>query len=325
MQTSQNYQSDFDTLKTINSLEKLDDNLYTITFYGDYGQILDDVNQEFTGNSYSAMIRDSIANFYCSLFSVFGNPNVKFFGRSFDNPPQWRCLTLVGRYNPPDGYSSIALMRMRDIGYGVGTDFENLSYNEKLPLIEAAFHVPDGINEHGVVAALANVTSWNYTPDSGKKTIWITLLVREILDHAKNVDEAIAIAQNYNVCCPAPGRLNVHTMVADPSGKSVILEMYNGELMVVENTEQWHVVTNSPSYNVPIEQQKAACGRFRTIYNSLETADGNIGESNGLNLLQNVGYPYTQWSAVYNMTEKKVTLSLDYDFNNLFYFSFNEN
>jgi hypothetical protein len=314
--------SGVDTLRTINSLVKLDNALYTMTVYGDYSEILGEVNKKFVDPLIDKRDPAIPVDNHCSLFSAFGNPGTFLLGRSFDNPAGWRCLTLLVRTNPPNGYRSLALVRMRDFGYELGTPFDLLTLEEKLSLLEAPFHPPDGINEHGVVAGLANVRTLSFTPDPEKESIWITLLVRKILDHAANVDEAVDIAIQHNICCPTSRSLGVHVLVADPSGHSVILELYGGQLRVIPNSRPWQVLTNSPVYNVPIEMQRIACWRFDTIYGQLESAQGSISTNDTENFLNQVGNEYTQWSAIYNMSRKEIVLFVDYDFNKPYYFTF---
>ena len=308
-----------DTLATINSLERVADNLYTITFYGDYSDVMETVNERFLGQHHGT--EPGIPEYYCSLFSAFGHPESKIFGRSFDNPAGWRCMTLVVRCDPPDGYASIALVRMRDFGYEPGVDFDDLVFLDKIALLEAVYHPPDGINEWGVVAGLASTPAAGFQPDPEKKSIWITVLVREILDHARNVSEAAAIARQYNVCCPTANSLGVHVLVADPSGRSVILEMFDDEIRVIENTEPWQVLTNSFAYNVSIERQRAACWRFDLIYGVLQAANGSIDRNEGMEILWSVGNIYSQWSAVYDMTMKNIYMILDFHFENVYQYS----
>jgi hypothetical protein len=303
--------------KTLNSFEKEGGNLYSMTFYGDYSSILENVNRRFAGHIGSNSLEK---NYYCSLFTIFGNPDGYLFGRSFDNPAGWRCLTLVGRFNPPDGYRSIALSRMRDYGYPLGTRFEDLSYLEKLQLLEAAFFVPDGINEHGVVIALANCPPVTFYPEQKKKSIFITYFVREVLDHAKDLDEAIEIVKNYNIIC---GQIaDVHILIADASGKSAVLEYYDRAFRVIPNTESWQVATNSRVYNRSVIAQKSTCWRFNRIYNALEGAGGNLSSHEAVEILRDVSFPSTEWSAVYDITEKEISIAIDANFNNLCEFAF---
>ncbi len=306
---------------TINSLEQIGDRVYEMTFFGDYTDMLETMDQRFRNYFEQNTVID---DFHCSLFSAFGDSNAALFGRSFDNPADWACLTLLVRTNPPDGYKSLALVRMRDFGYEPGVDFDNMTYEEKRRLLEAPFFPPDGINEHGVVAGLANVRPLPYDYDHGKKTIFITRLVREILDHARDVDEAADIARQHNVHCGSLLSLNVHTLVADPSGRSILLEISDGEIRVIPNTESWQVITNSPAYDVPIYTQMATCWRFDEVYSSLDRVQGNLDRNGAFSILQRVGNVYTEWSAVYDMTSKAMDVAIDFDFTNLYHFEFQE-
>jgi len=313
--------------RTISSLEKISDKLYCITFYGDYGEILQDQNHRY-GGDYDYSPGSSTAagekKDYCSLFTAFANPNYHLFGRSFDNPSGWNCLTLLGRFHPPDGYASLALSRMKDYGFNPGVDFDMVPFTEKEQLLEAAFFPPDGINEHGVVIGLANVRELTFTPDPDKKSIYVTLWVREVLDHARNIDEAIAITLSYNIIYRNSASNGVHALVADASGRSAILELFGDDMRVIPNPEPWQVLTNSPTYNIPIPERKAECWRYRTIYDFLETAGGNITRQDGLDLLGIVGNTYTEWSAIYDMTNRKIILAIDFHFDHLYRFSFQE-
>lgn len=313
--------------RTISSLEKVSDTLYTITFYGDYSEILKDKNRRYGGSydySPGSTTAASGKKDYCSLFTTFANPDYQLFGRSFDNPSGWRCLTLLGRFNPPDGYASLALSRMRDYGFDPGVDFDIISFNRKEQLLEAAFFPPDGINEHGVVIGLANVRELTFTPDPDKKSIYVTLWVREVLDHARNIDEAIAITLSYNIIYGSSAINGVHALLADASGRSAILELFGDEMRVTPNPEAWQVLTNSPTYNISIPERKVECWRYRTIYDYLETAAGNITRQDGVDLLGSVGNTYTEWSAIYDMTHRKIILAIDFNFDNLYHFSFED-
>jgi len=146
-------------------------------------------------------------------------------------------------------------------------------------------------------------------------------LVRKILDHARNVDEAVTIAHQYNISCPTSKSLGVHVLVADPSGQSVILEMYDGELQVIPNNEPWQVLTNSQVYGLPIDIQRVNCWRYDYIYGQLQLKDGAFTQNDSEFILSQVGNPYTQWSAVYDMSGKGMVLFLDFNFSKPFYFS----
>jgi len=297
--------------RTIDSLKNVEGVLYEVTFYGNYRS--DSIYQRF--NSTLSMNR-----YFCSLFSVFGDSQNYLLGRSFDNPAGWECLTLLTRVNPTDGYASIAPMRLRDIGFGLGTKFNSLTFTRKKRLLDAVVNPPDGINEHGLVVALANVTPQPYNRDPGKPHISCVLLVRKILDHARTVEEAAAIAMQYNITSQGRDTLDIHAIVADATGRSIILEPADGEMKVIPYTGNFQVMTNSPIYNVSLNTLFGQCWRFRTIYERLDSKKGLLKDNGAINLLQQVGNQWTAWSAVYNITRKSATLAIDFNFDSLYDF-----
>lgn len=309
--------------RTLNSLQRVTDAFYTVQFFGDYESILQNCNGRFllyTAEQNSPAMDD----FYCSLFTAFGNSDAYLFGRSFDNPPDWDCLTLLGLYDPPDGYRSLALSRMRDYGYEPGVNFDAMDYDDLSRILESAFFPPDGINEHGLVIGLANVRGLSYGPDPSKESIFITRMVREVLDHARTVEEAAVVVQQYNIFCPRVGSLDVHALVGDATGRSAILEFYDGEMRVIPNTESWQVITNSPAYNISIESQRSACWRYNTNYQSLSHSGGNVDWRYCMDLLSTVGNQYTQWTAVYDMTNVEAIVAINFDFSEYFHFRFDD-
>jgi hypothetical protein len=310
--------------RTIDSFEHIEDALYSITFYGNYSN--DRINQSNTSTRSEDSIFSESGSYYCSLFSVFGDPDNYLLGRNFDNPTGWECLTLLTRVNPNNGYASIAPVRMRDFGYEKGTDFDSLTFANKSQLLDAVFHPPDGINEHGLVVGLANVTQQPYIHDPDKETISCVLLVRKILDHAKTVDEAAEIAMQYNIegSYIYPDTLDVHAIVADASGRSIILEPADGEMKIIPNTDLWQVLTNTPVYNVPLDILFTQCNRYMRIYNLLDHTNGILSSHESMDLLSELGWQWTEWSAVYDISHKSVTLAIDFNFDILYKFIFED-
>ena len=310
--------------RTLTSLRKLHDCLYEMTFYGDYSGIVENQNRQLI-SYYSSNINPSISNdFNCSVFSVMGDLNNCLFGRSFDNPEDWRCITMLCRFQPPDGYASLVPTRTKELGYEVGTDLTGLSLTQREGLLKAPFFSPDGINEHGLVVALADIPSRTFTPSPEKHSIYKTYLIREILDHAQTVDEAYEIARQHNCYDLGLNVFSTHALVADPSGQSAVLELAGGEMRAIRNTESWQVATNSPLYNVSLYGARLQCSRFRTIYDQLASAQGMLTWQQGMNILATVGWEFTQWSIVYDMTNRSLELALDFDFSEYYHFEFNE-
>jgi hypothetical protein len=81
------------------------DNLYMMTFYGDYNQLLDEVNRKIINNGFESVRTLKGSKFECSMFAAFGA--APLYGRNFDNPA---CGVLITIYHPSDGYASIGFL-----------------------------------------------------------------------------------------------------------------------------------------------------------------------------------------------------------------------
>jgi len=122
---------------------------------------------------------------------------------------------------------------MVDIAYlGFGgtraTTLTGLPLAERQSLLDALLWPFDGMNEHGLVVGMAAVPPGQMHPDPDKETIGSLGVIRKMLDHARDVDEAVAILQNYNVDVESGPPL--HYLIADPSGCSALVEFYEGEM-----------------------------------------------------------------------------------------------
>jgi len=304
-----------DTLATINSFSHLGD-FHTINYSGDYEDILDYLDDLYLGGK-----SQIVEKFGCSIYSGIGDPENIFFGRNFDNPQQ---DVLVGKYSAPGCYESIALNRLADLGLPVGTNFNNLTPSQSLLLLRAPYFAADGFNSMGVATGLAYVEEVDVQIDTTKQTIFITRWVREILDHASNVAEAIEITNSYNIVDNMFGNNTIchHLLVADGNGASAILEYHEGQFMIIDPEVDWQVLTNTPIYNVPLPEIFAQCYRYELLYNALEDQNGLITDwRNGLDILELPTWGNlsngTQWSDLFDLNENVMYLSLYRDFDNI--------
>jgi len=303
-----------DTLETINSFSQLG-NFHTINYVGDYENILDFLDNQFLGGN------ENIDKMGCSLFSGLGDSNNIFLGRNFDNPQQ---DVLVGKYAAPDCYESIAVNRLADMGLPLGTDFSNLNPQQELLLLRAPYFAADGMNEMGLAVGVAYVDAVPVQVDPNKESIWLTRWIREILDHAANVEEAIAITNNYNILDNFSGQNTLchHLLISDSSGNSVILEYHDGAFEAIYPEVDWQVLTNTHIYNHTVQQLFGLCYRYQLLYNTLEAQNGEIVDwRNGLDILELPTWGNlsngTQWSNLYDTNEEVMYLSLYRDFDNI--------
>jgi hypothetical protein len=305
--------SESDEVKTLKSLQKID-NLYMITYYGDYNERLDGINKKILDEGISSVKKLEGKEFECSLFAAFGNPDSLIYGRNFDNPD---CGVLVGYYDPSDGYASIGFSRINDLGFGKDEDPTSLPIEKRKLLLNSVFFTPDGMNECGVAVALAALSGVKTNVNKKRKSIFITCLVREILDHAKNIDEAVEICRKYNVFDNGESIVSHHLLISDPSGKSVIVEYKSGGWKVMSNKKPWQVVTNSSLYNVPEEKRKLTCWRYKKAYELLENTNGVVDLKAGMNILKSVSVKGTQWSTICDIKSKEIFIWLYRNYDDL--------
>ncbi len=295
-----------DTTETLNSLAKTGE-YYQLNYQGDYSALLNWIDDQFTGGN------TPFNRFNCSLFTARGDSISPLSGRNFDNPP---CDVLITKCNPPEANNSLAFTRMSDLGYTMGTNYMDLSIEQKLPFLRACYFAADGMNEKGLVAGLAYVPPVQFVVDPAKDTIFITRLVREILDHANTIEDAHSIANSFNVFDNGINTISHHILVADESGASYTLEFVNGEFKAVEYPEPWHGLTNTAVYNVTVQQLQNLCWRYNIIYDFLELKNGNISWQQGMDVLDQV-HGNTPWSAMFDHENKGVFVAINEDYQNI--------
>jgi hypothetical protein len=133
-------------------------------------------------------------------------------------------------------------------------------------------------------------------------------VIREILDHAGAVDEAVEILAEYNIVM---GSVPLHYLVASKSGESALVEFYQGEMVVFRNEQPWQHATNFLIASTGGRNQ-GQCPRYDRISQRLQQRAGQLTAQQALSLLAKVAQVEpgsqspTQWSIVYDMTQSEV-------------------
>ena len=89
-----------------------------------------------------------------------------------------------------------------------------------------------------LVVGMAAVPSSPKPYDDSRETISSLGIIREMLDHAQNVDEAVAILESYNI--DWSGGPPIHYLIADKSGEAVLVEYYQNEMVLLPDGGNWH-------------------------------------------------------------------------------------
>jgi hypothetical protein len=310
--------SDSDTSRTLLSLVKVqgtgqfcEDGLYLMTHFGDREDIFQEENQEMIDNP---LINKTWR--HCSLFSSADESSV-VMGRNWDN--QNVGSIIISLYQPPNGYASISFARSISLGFGHKDLEQHKSSIFGSKLLLAPFYAFDGINEHGLAVGVAAVKQTTVKPESGKELVFITFLIRKILDQTKNIDEAVNLVEKYIPFDVDKNSLSSHIFIVDASGGSVILEYAEDQWKRIYGDKSWQVLTTKPIYNVSDSNLREKCWRYRSISETIEKMEGNVDWKAGMNIMQDVTQKGTTWSVVYSLTTRELYFSVYQDWDKIYH------
>lgn len=300
---------------TLASLERVDDYpLYVMDYYGPYTHMRAANGAPPNGaptNDAPANGASASVDWACSLFTAFGDGAV--YGRNFD----WEFSPALLLFtDPPDGYASVSMF---DLAYVPFADADvraltDLSLEARRPLLQTPFLPFDGMNEHGLVVAMAAVSASLMPFDPAKPTLGSIAIIRAMLDHARDVDEALALLDQYNI--DMEGGPPIHYLIADGTGQAALVEFYQGETVVMLNEAPWHIATNFYRAGT-----SGSCRRFNTLQARLEEARGHLTPQDAMLLLADVAQPSTQWSVVYDMVTGNVNVVMGHEYDTVHTFN----
>ncbi len=277
----------------IEDFSKVDDYpLYTGRYVGDY---------RFDAYLESGL-RPELGDVGCTCF-IDGF----VFGRNFDFPAN--PALLLWTY-PEDGYRSISMV---DLGYfdysldNLPMDPSGLEFTPYMPF--------DGMNEKGLVVAMAAIPYAEPPVSSGKVSIGEIATIRLLLDYASDVDEAIELLSEYNVEMVSPP---IHYLVADASGDSVIVEFLDDEMKLYKSSEP-QIITNFLVTRVSLPDG-SPCERYDAVYNGITSKEEAMSVGYAFSLLDASSQRETIWSIVYDIENLSVHVAMGRDFGNVHVF-----
>lgn len=272
----------------------------------------------------------------CASFTATTQEGDALFGRNYDFAKTNVCIVITeaneGRH------ASISTVDLQFLGIDTESNLNGLM--DQITCLAAPYAPLDGVNDAGVSCGIYMTYQGGETvatdQDTQKPDLTSTTLLRLILDYADDVDEAVEIARRYDLHDSA--NTSYHYMVADASGRSVILEWVAAtdltdndgsarELRVIYSDNDAHIgeaegssdyqwVTNfilQPGY-YERDSEKKGLDRYEHIYSLLSRTDGIVAnEEDAMEILASVGRRTwnnddgngcTVHSVVYNLTDK---------------------
>ena len=296
---------------TLFSLEQVDEHpLYTMHYFGTYPEPTRSFKVPVPSRSKIDYVQESNPLAWgCSLFAALTDEEDRLLGRNFD----WHFSPALLLFtNPNDGYASVSMVDIEYLGFegDHARNLTDLSLDERRPLLDAPSLPFDGMNEKGLAVGMAAVPAEEMPYDPQKRTLDQLEVIREILDHAQNVDEAIEILGRYNIDM---GSVPIHYVIASALGESAVVEFYQGQMIVFRNKLPWQVATNFLLADTYGEAQ-GQCRRYDLIEKRLMELDGRVTSQAAFRLLEDVSQEITQWSIVYHLTSGDIQVVMGQDY-----------
>ena len=343
-------------LTTLASFQKLSDRdeahrdgaVYQINFSGDYffdeflsqggasndAELISFVTRSITKGIIPMHIKTS--SIACSAFTADTQSGDRVFGRNYDFSA---TNTAIVYTDPGEGrHASYSTIDLSFLGLDADKDVETIG--QKLLTLAAPYVPLDGINDAGVACGIfmSYQGEGKGTPtdtQTDRPDITSTTLLRLILDYADSVEDAVALAQQYDLHDSASSCF--HYIVADSTGRSAILEWVGtdadhdadgaqrqlnvlwNDTDALSDSADWQVVTNfikTPGYYDDTTAEMKGLDRYEHLAAALRETDGIVADRDAaMDLLASVGRrtwnnddsnSNTVHSVVYDLTDKSV-------------------
>ncbi len=306
-------------LRSLASIKQVDNyGMLQMTYYGDYGfhdflktgaESDSDIEAFVTKRLLKGIPIDiHVTGAGCTAFVTHNSNGDIIFGRNFDFTYA-PAMQLVTR--PENGYASISTVNLAFAGYSKNNLPNGLNFKSFLAL--AAPYLPfDGMNEKGVAIALLAVPQADPPFHENKITLNTTTAIRLVLDQAATVDEAIDLLNRYNIYFS--GGIECQFLIGDASGRSVLVEYYDGKLQTVTSAEPYQIASNFIAYHgVNIGEGFSEFDRYDQVKATIDSNGGSLDEDQAIVLLSEVGVTNNgvdklQWSVVYNLSSLRGTI-----------------
>ena len=343
-------------LATLASFQKLSDRdeahrdgaVYQINFSGDYffdeflsqggasndAELISFITRSITKGIIPMHIKTS--SIACSAFTADTQSGDRVFGRNYDFSA---TNTAIVYTDPGEGrHASYSTIDLSFLGLDADKDVETIG--QKILTLAAPYVPLDGINDAGVACGIfmSYQGEGKGTPtdtQTDRPDLTSTTLLRLILDYADSVEDAVALAQQYDLHDSASSCF--HYMVADSTGRSAILEWVGtdadhdadgaqrqlnvlwNDTDALSDSADWQVVTNfikTPGYYDDTTAEMKGLDRYEHLAAALRETDGIVADKDAaMDLLASVGRrtwnndasnSNTVHSVVYDLTDKSV-------------------
>lgn len=245
----------------------------------------------------------------CSTFMARHRRGGAVFAHNNDHRPY---PVLVLRHIPAGGYASISVVNLPSMN-DVSPNPRLAGLQGRASFLRAPFYPQEGMNERGVAVSGMSSPGQERVIDPRRATLDYEQAMRLVLDHAADVDEALLLLESCNL---APSHQQ-HLLVADASGRSVVVEYFGDRLVAIPNDREWQVATNFPLHGRSLRRRRSECRRYDQAWDRLSRSPGGIFPAEAMDVLRAVSMTdplETVTSTVYDLTRGDVLLALGRDY-----------
>ena len=300
------------------SAEKIDDGLYYMEYRGDDGfdglmaqggfesadQMVSYIVEYLSRGHYKPEVQTQKTDFGCSALTVKTPDGGVMMGRNFDFPS---ALGVVLHTIPDRGYETITTFNVKF--YGFGEDYKPEGFTNQYLALIGLFVALDGINEKGLAVAdlMAGDTIQTHQHTS-KPDLTTTAAISYLLKNAANVDEALDLLRGIDMHSDI-GSAH-HYAMADASGKHVVVEYVNNEMVVVESPAVANHYLCNAKLNVGLAEGD---DRYDRLCERYEQTGGVMNEKQLTEAIGAVSQPEregflgTAWTMVMDLKHPSVT------------------
>ena len=301
------------------SVEKLDDGLYYMEYKGDDGfaELIENGGGRNSEELQVYIMKFLSKGFYnptapttvtakpgCSALTVCTPDNGVLMGRNFDFPS---ATAMIMHTLPKQGYETITTFNVNFYGFGDGWLPEGFS-NQYKSLV-GLFFALDGINEKGLaIADLMAGDEVETHQDTGKPALTTTAAICYMLKNAATVDEALKLLRGIDMHSDI-GSAH-HFAMADASGKSVVVEYVDNQMVVVDSPAVANHYLCEAKHNVGLIEGDH---RYEQLCQRFDETDGIMDSQQLKEAIFSVSQPQkkdflgTAWTMVMDLTSPSVT------------------
>ncbi len=333
-----------------------DGHLYSLKYSADY--LIDEI-MESGGVSSSVQLLGKVIprlttiplsksgdsmDYGCSAFCVKSPEGDVLVGRNFDYRFVSSSNMLV--HNVTKGVKEsicISALPFLDKDVYVAGALSDGKTDLSVPVTASIYCCLDGMNDAGLFIGVLSLrgTGGAVQHDKSKSDIVPTLAIRLALDGCTSVDEAVDVFRTHNFFADGNNSdSNYHFLIADASGKRVVVEYYRpGEVPPLSDpaAKDWtmNLIDTDHVTNFYLSNGWQGVGggreRYDKLHETLEKKNRIMTEDECMSLLDDVHTDLnseggditsnTQWSVVYNLTKKTATICVDKNYKQKLHYS----